>query len=75
MKEYREPRLWMPVRSRQAIEHYEISRCGALKTWAQELGLEESTELLDTTLVEEKKTDEALTELAESKVNQHAEAA
>jgi ferritin-like metal-binding protein YciE len=43
--------------------------------WAQELGLEESTELLDTTLVEEKKTDEALTELAESKVNQHAEAA
>src|SRR5215469_18664150 len=59
----------------QAVEHYEISRYGTLKTWAQELGLEEALELLDTTLAEEKKTDEALTELAESSVNQHAEAA
>jgi ferritin-like metal-binding protein YciE len=31
----------------QAVEHYEISRYGTLKTWAQELGLDESTELLD----------------------------
>src|SRR5215469_16593343 len=56
----------------QAVEHYEISR---LKTWAQELGLEQAVELLDTTLAEEKKTDEVLTEIAESTVNQHAEAA
>src|ERR1700745_1326998 len=59
----------------QAVEHYEISRYGTLKTWAQELGLEEAVELLDTTLAEEKKTDKALTEIAESSVNQHAEAA
>jgi ferritin-like metal-binding protein YciE len=59
----------------QAVEHYEISRYGTLKTWAQELGLEEAVELLETTLAEEKKTDEVLTEIAESSVNQHAEAA
>jgi len=59
----------------QAVEHYEISRYGTLKTWAQELGLEEAVGLLDTTLAEEKKTDEVLTEIAESTVNQHAEAA
>jgi hypothetical protein len=40
--------------------------------WAQELGLEGAVELLDATLAEEKKTDELLTELAESSVNQHA---
>jgi ferritin-like metal-binding protein YciE len=35
----------------------------------------ESSKLLEATLAEEKETDEALTELAESSVNQHAEAA
>ena len=59
----------------KAVEHYEISRYGTLKTWAQELELAEAVELLDTTLAEEKKTDEVLTEIAESTVNQHAEAA
>ena len=59
----------------QAVEHYEISRYGTLKTWAQELGLEQAVKLLDETLEEEKATDAALTELAESEVNQHAEAA
>jgi ferritin-like metal-binding protein YciE len=59
----------------QAVEHYEISRYGTLKTWAQELRLGEAVKLLDTTLAEEKKTDEVLTELAETSVNQHAEAA
>jgi ferritin-like metal-binding protein YciE len=48
----------------QAVEHYEISRYGTLKTWAQEPGLEEAVNLLDTTLAEEKKTGEVLTELA-----------
>jgi ferritin-like metal-binding protein YciE len=59
----------------QAVEHYEISRYGTLKTWASELGLTEAVKLLDATLTEEKKTDEALSKLAESSVNQHAEAA
>jgi ferritin-like metal-binding protein YciE len=59
----------------QAVEHYEISRYGTLKTWAAELGLEQSVKLLNATLAEEKKTDETLTKLAQSAVNQHAQAA
>ena len=59
----------------QAVEHYEIARYGTLKTWAAELGFERAVDLLDTTLAEEKETDEMLTRLAESDVNQHAEAA
>ena len=59
----------------QAVEHYEISRYGTLKTWAKELGLEDAAELLDETLEEESATDEALTELAESLVNQEAQQA
>ena len=59
----------------QAVEHYEIARYGTLKTWAAELGLNQSVKLLEATLAEEKKTDETLTQLAESEVNQHAQAA
>jgi ferritin-like metal-binding protein YciE len=57
----------------QAVEHYEISRYGTLKTWADELGLEGAVKLLDATLQEEKKTDAALTQIAETVVNQRAE--
>ena len=53
----------------QAVEHYEISRYGTLKQWAQQLGMREAVRLLDETLQEEKKTDEALTSLAEAAVN------
>ena len=59
----------------QTVEHYEISRYGTLKTWAGELGMDKAVNLLDDTLAEEKKTDEALTELAETLVNQEAQAA
>ena len=59
----------------QAVEHYEISRYGTMRTWASELGLTEAVNLLDLTLSEEKETDAALTELAESAVNVAAEAA
>ena len=59
----------------QAVEHYEISRYGTLKTWANELGLSDAVRLLDQTLNEEKKTDATLTEIAETVVNQEAEAA
>jgi ferritin-like metal-binding protein YciE len=57
----------------QAVEHYEISRYGTLKTWANELGLGDAVGLLDATLQEEKKTDATLTKIAESVVNQEAE--
>ena len=59
----------------QAVEHYEISRYGTLKTWAGELGMDKAVRLLDETLAEEKKTDVDLTKLAVSLVNAEAEAA
>src|SRR3977135_678201 len=58
----------------QAVEHYEMSRYGTLKTWATELGMPDAAELLDATLKEEKATDLALTSLAKSVVNVEAEA-
>jgi ferritin-like metal-binding protein YciE len=59
----------------QAVEHYEIARYGTLRTWASELGLNDAIPLLEATLAEEKKADQTLTQIAESAVNQHAEAA
>lgn len=59
----------------QAVEHYEISRYGTMRTWATELGLTEAAKLLGQTLEEEKQTDADLTGIAESVVNQEAEAA
>jgi ferritin-like metal-binding protein YciE len=59
----------------QAVEHYEMSRYGTLKTCATELGYKDAVKLLDATLKEEKATDAALTKLAESEVNLHAEQA
>jgi ferritin-like metal-binding protein YciE len=57
----------------QAVEHYEISRYGTLKTWASELGMNDAVKLLDATLQEEKKTDATLTRIAETVVNREAE--
>ena len=59
----------------QAVEHYEISRYGTLKTWAGELGYKDAVKLIDATLKEEKNTDAALSQLAEAEVNRHAETA
>jgi ferritin-like metal-binding protein YciE len=56
----------------QAVEHYEISRYGTLKSWAAELGLRDAARLLNETLEEEKKTDKLLTQLAENRVNRKA---
>jgi ferritin-like metal-binding protein YciE len=57
------------------VEHYEISRYGTLRTWANKLGLDDAADLLEETLDEEKATDQALSELAEDVVNQEAQAA
>jgi ferritin-like metal-binding protein YciE len=57
----------------QAVEHYEISRYGTLRAWAQQLGYKDAVKLLDETLAEESKTDEALTKLAEKAVNAAAQ--
>jgi ferritin-like metal-binding protein YciE len=59
----------------QAVEHYEISRYGTLKAWAEQLGLDEAVRLLDATLQEEKNADKTLTRIAEANVNRRAQAA
>ena len=59
----------------QAVEHYEISRYGTLIAWAEELGLDDIVSLLEDTLEEEEATDEALTEIAKTAINQQAQAA
>ncbi len=62
------------VAAAQAVEHYEMSRYGTLRTWAEELGLPDAAALLEATLKEEKATDSALTTLAKSVINVEAEA-
>src|ERR1700683_3172337 len=71
MKEYRgTPALDAGLlAAAQAVEHYEISRYGALKTWANELGYKDAVKLLDATLKEERNTDSTLSQLAVSEVN------
>jgi len=62
------------IAAAQKVEHYEIAAYGTLRTWAQQLELDDAVELLEQTLAEEKQTDEKLTELATSLVNEEAEA-
>ena len=57
----------------QAVEHYEMSRYGTLRAWAEELGMPDAAKLLQATLDEEKATDQALTKLAKSVINVEAE--
>ena len=57
----------------QAVEHYEISRYGTLRTWAEELGLDEAAVCSTRLSTEEKATTPPLTEIAETVVNQEAE--
>ena len=59
----------------QAVEHYEISRYGTLCAWAEEMGMNDAKRLLGQTLDEEEKTDKALSAIAETAINQRAEAA
>lgn len=63
------------ISAAQAVEHYEITRYGTLKRWAQNLGMAKAVTLLDTTLKEEEKTDIDLTRLADAGANMKAKAA
>jgi ferritin-like metal-binding protein YciE len=60
------------IAAAQRAEHYEIGAYGTCAEWARLLGLDEVVSLLETTLEEEKATDQKLTELAESEINQAA---
>jgi len=63
------------VSAAQAVEHYEITRYGTLKRWAEELGMKDAARLFEQTLAEETKTDEALTGIADAVANQKAKKA
>ena len=59
----------------QRVEHYEIAGYGSVRTYAQQLGLNDQAMLLQETLDEEGQTDKKLTMLAEqSGINRRAEA-
>lgn len=53
----------------QKVEHYEIASYGSLAAWAKLMGEQDSADLLEETLEEERETDERLTEVAEEIVN------
>jgi ferritin-like metal-binding protein YciE len=62
------------IKSAQSAEHYEIGSYGTAVAWAEALELSEVAEILNETLAEEKATDQKLTALAESGINEAATA-
>jgi ferritin-like metal-binding protein YciE len=60
------------VAAAQAVEHYEIARYGTLRTWAQQLGMDEAAALFAATLGEEVNTDKVLSKLAQAESNAKA---
>lgn len=58
----------------QKVEHYEIATYGTLRVFAENMGHTDVVELLSQILEEEKATDVALTQIAESFVNNQAAA-
>ncbi len=58
----------------QKAEHYEIGAYGCLAQLAKTLGYDEIKDILGTTLSEEKKADDTLTEVAEKHINYEAAA-
>jgi len=62
------------IAAAQRVEHYEIAAYGTVRTFAESLGLKDAANILQKTLDEEGQTDKLLTEIAETCVNQFAEA-
>lgn len=60
------------IAAAQRVEHYEIAGYGTVRTYAELLGHNEHVTLLERSLTEEEETDERLTELAESHINEEA---
>ena len=60
------------ISAAQHVEHYEIAGYGTCRTYAQLLGDEAATRLLQQTLDEEEQTDRKLTQLAENGINLEA---
>ena len=62
------------IMAAQKVEHYEIASYGTLRNIARTLGHGDVADILQTTLDEEGTTDHKLTELAETYVNEEANA-
>ncbi len=60
------------IAAAQRVEHYEIAAYGTVRTYAELLGQDQHVTLLEKTLNEEQETDEKLTDLAETHINQEA---
>lgn len=60
------------IAAAQRVEHYEMAAYGTVRTFARLLNQGAAERLLEETLAEEKKTDQTLTEIAESSVNLQA---
>ncbi len=63
------------IAAAQKVEHYEIATYGSLCAFAKRLGYDEAATPLHEILEQEKETDEKLTDLAETGVNDMAAAA
>jgi ferritin-like metal-binding protein YciE len=61
------------IAAAQAVEHYEITRYGALIAWAEEMDRKDVARVLGRNLAEEKTADQKLTRIAEDRVNRRAE--
>ena len=60
------------IAAAQRVEHYEIAGYGTVRTYAELLGEQQAVRLLEKILQEEEETDERLTEIAESHINEDA---
>ena len=63
------------ISAAQAVEHYEITRYGTLRRWAEILNMPDAVKLLQQTLAEEEMTDKDLTKIADSSANRKVLAA
>jgi ferritin-like metal-binding protein YciE len=57
------------ISAAQRVEHYEMAGYGTALAYAELLGDQEGAKLLQTTLEEERQTDQKLSKLAESAIN------
>jgi ferritin-like metal-binding protein YciE len=58
------------IMAAQKVEHYEIATYGGLVQLAKTIGMNDVADLLSQTLSEEKDADQALTQIAESNINE-----
>jgi len=54
------------IAAAQRVEHYEIAAYGCVRTYAEQLGMDDAASLLEQTLEEEKETDQKLNQVSET---------